>query len=90
MVAEGVNATPFVTPPVQVYVKAPPPDKVALPPGQTVLGAVAVTVGEGFTVNVLTTGNHIPEQPPPITSKHSCIQYLLHVYDFVEVKLDSW
>jgi len=36
VVAAGVNATPFVTPPVQVYVLAPFPESVTAVPAQTV------------------------------------------------------
>ena len=51
----GVNAKPFVTPDVQVYVVAPDPDNVTLDPLHIVDAVVfAVTLGVGFTETLAT------------------------------------
>ena len=66
-VEEGMNEIPFVTPPVQVYVVAPPPFSVTDSPWQTVVAlAVVVTAGTGLTVIVLVA---VAEQPAvvPVT-----------------------
>jgi hypothetical protein len=64
----GINETPSVwvlTPSDQVYVVAPPPDKVTLLPAHTVAGdgvELAVTLGTAKACAVVAI---VPEAPPP-------------------------
>ena len=51
-VTVGENATPFVIPPVQVYVDAPPPVNVVLPPKQ-ITEFVTATINVGFGLMVI-------------------------------------
>ena len=48
----SVNPTPLVTPLFQVYVAAPVPDKVAVPPGHTEKSGPALTGGNAFPVTI--------------------------------------
>jgi hypothetical protein len=69
VVDAGVNATPFVTPPLHVYVTPPVPLSVTAVPLQTVVPGLAVELidGCGFTVIVIVA---VPVQPPafvPVT-----------------------
>ena len=68
MVDAGVNGTAFVTPPVHVYVDAPPPVKVTDCPAQMVLEVtLAVTVGNVFTVTVVVAVFVQPFAAVPVT-----------------------
>lgn len=65
----GVNATPLVTPPVQLYDVAPPPVNVTGLPLQILVPglALAVTLGGGFTViDILAVFVH-PAASVPVT-----------------------
>jgi len=66
---EGVNATPFKTPPVQTKLPAPTPIKLTGDPLQTVsLGAIVkLTAGIGFTVMVMDALSIHPVPFVPIT-----------------------
>jgi hypothetical protein len=67
VVTVGENATPFVTPPDQVYVDAPEPLNVVDPPMQIIeFVAMAVIVGVGFTVTATVL---VPVHPKAVPLK---------------------
>jgi hypothetical protein len=69
VVARGVNGTPFVTPPVHVYVVAPVPFSVTAVPLHTVVPGDAVedTAGNGFTTTVIVAVFVHPLKSDPVT-----------------------
>ena len=69
MVDDSANATPLVTPPLQLYVVPPVPLKVTddpepiVEPGE----AIAPTAGNAFTVTVIVLVLLQPLAPVPVT-----------------------
>jgi hypothetical protein len=64
----GMKLTPFVIPPVHVYVAAPPPFVVTDVPAQIDAAlAVAVTVGSVFTITVVVAVFVQPAALVPVT-----------------------
>lgn len=67
-VVTGANVTPFVIPPVHVYVEAPCPLAVVVSPKQiTGLVRTPVTTGNGFTVTVVLAVLIQPLTSVPVT-----------------------